>query len=326
MLCYNIYPDTYFNDFWGQRIAIRAGGGIISTDMHTGHIRGCGVYLATAIGILFALASYASDEAYVVQFDRPMSVGSRYEIQTRGHMDETLQNFSNSIGDMRTRIQWEVRAYASVKEVDSKGRPSVVRFKILESNTSIDGQPSRVLRPGDSIQAFGAAAGTQFIKSGRQPDVNELRLMRYVFSVHNPEGPSDSDFFDTESPKRIGDSWTMDAQAFVQAMRPVGYSLDPGMTTGYVSLRDIREVDGVPCYFLQGEVRTDEASARLRNGLRSGNVQLDLLFTVDYPVDATLQTLAEQLDLTIKGTLTAQGISADVTYRVRGDYRYIHKN
>ena len=81
-----------------------------------------------------------------------------------------------------------------------------------------------------------------------------------IFNRHKPDDITDDEIFGTAIPRKIGDTWPIDASAAVKNAAESGVSIPEGHLTGTVSLVSKGKVGSSDCLNLRGEIKADGVS------------------------------------------------------------------
>jgi hypothetical protein len=223
------------------------------------------------MGVLLAAVAHAAERAYVIHFDEADHKGDRTSFErvsaTMVHnatkldtQDEPTES-ETTIG-MRLLGDWEV---LDVEEAaaNSTAESVIIRSwtRKLEHDGNVISEDKPVLPPGTKVIARLRDDETKY--TIRNPDDDEetdpprevKSLLSGVMALHKSSGHTrDSAMFGGTKPRKVGESWPVDADAAARIYRENLMDVRPQDIGGTVKLLDVQTYNGRECLHVAADV------------------------------------------------------------------------
>jgi hypothetical protein len=276
-------------------------------------------------------SSGAADSGYEVSFDRPSSVGDK-RTET-GVIEITLNESISANGrmvqasDNSARVRFSTES--EVIAVSADGEPTEILHIVRSITGTLDGETIRPIPVGTEIRASSRTGSDQIsgIPQGTDPVVQTA--LEAVFSVGEPDNPSDQEVFAPPGRVQIGERWNIDLELFRNNFDSGGLSLSGADLSGYAQLLDVRVVDGVECLLVHAQVDAKNVKVTdLPPGARMDTSTLFFAISGSMPIDTTLSdrdtTVSLTFDLKARGDNGVEAtrlltMSIEVAYAYPGE-------
>lgn len=280
--------------------------------------------LVTTVSAAAPPAGAAPSSAQQIDLARPCAVGQTMRIRAEGSQDRTVSAVAQGAEHVmeRGRVTISFDAQAEVMVVDVHGRPTRVEYVVSECLLNVQGETTEVAARGAVIVAQRRGATTTFEMNGR-PLAREAAGALDIVASLGGDGPTDDEILGSRTPRRVGDSWPIDAASAARALQSgPGAPIDPSAIAGRTTLVDVKPYRGVSCQHVRSELTIDGAvpGMTLPPGFGLTSASVSATFESMYPAEVGLPALATRAEMVIDAALTGQaGPGGEaIEMRVRG--------
>lgn len=245
------------------------------------------------------VASSCCAEEYKVQFQRKAAAGQRFFLtaQSQNTHKTSAAFLGRTSPEQKVEFVTEVAALVKVLETDAVG--SITKATCTISNCfKVEGKYRHELLPSQTVVMASVEGGKpQFTIKGKPAEGDTLLALAATIELKTA-GPTNSEILGTDSPRKIGESWSVKPEPMVamfQAQRLVTTKED---IQGKSTLEKLVKVGGVDCLELSSKVYLKKFAPPL-----PPSAQIKLAFGAfrysgKYPLDVSLNPLEESMEFT----------------------------
>jgi hypothetical protein len=264
--------------------------------------------LFTALKIA-AFVAAASQPPLEVKLSRPFVAGQvfSYAAVARSYR-QTIVSTEGAVVQQSVRgLRSEIAAALQIEEVSEAGRARVIslrlfRFGVREGfkGAPEEGDGKVLLKPGTTLRAVypeaGGGAPQISAADGKELAAEVIEALRLVLPA--PAGGRDDDaLFGRSEPARFGDSWVVDAEATLEALREGGLEVDPAQFEGEATLSAIDFEGG---YEVEVELRGGRAGVILPEGYVTRSGELSSRLRLRFGADPDSAPLSEETEYSLR--------------------------
>lgn len=267
---------------------------------------------------------------YAIQLTRPVTIGSRYDMETVAVIEESGKIQTGDETQAReSNVTLEFNATGEVFDVDNKGREIRTIYSIRSCTRTTGGETAELLPEGILLTVWSEQGELRF----QLPDGEVAGNARDVLGLLVPVfkgGRDDDEVFGTPRPQRPGNSWPVNKEAAVADLKAKRFFTEPRHLQGSSRLAGITNTNNADCLQIVSEVNIREVTVPLPDSLRveTGTVRAEI--TGLYPLDPRKRRVQEinrvTLTMQIKGNSPGQGaettIHSTMNRTVTRSFRY----
>jgi hypothetical protein len=254
--------------------------------------------------------------------ETPVPVGQLYAVTASG--SKLLKTSADNRLANAEDYQVSFQGRAEVIEVDRSGQPFKVAFTVKSLSKTANGETVDLVKPGTIILADGSLERPFSLKDG-PVDQAVQDAFAVVYSAHKPNDVSDDDVFGSRTPRRIGESWPIDAAKGMKSLAENGLIIAEGHLNGTTSLVGKGKVGSSDCLNLRGEIKADGVSSKdfpPDVKVDEGSVQAVIHGCFPMAEAALSYSGGAELSLLIR-LVTADGVKLQVTSAQKMDETWI---
>ncbi|MGA7240257.1 MAG: hypothetical protein WBY44_31525 [Bryobacteraceae bacterium] len=211
----------------------------------------------TNVVLTLLAATLGHAQMYPVHLTTRESPGQRYTLTASGSSATTGSRGGHILSSEEFQVSFQ--ATVQVIELDRKGQPIRRAFTVQSFRKTISGESTDLLKPGTIVLTDGSKEDWVSLPD-HALDPATRQAFEVIFSRHKPDDITDDEIFGAPIPKKIGDTWPMNAEAAVKNAAESGLSIPEGHLTGTTSLVSKGKVGTTDCLNLRGEVKADGVS------------------------------------------------------------------
>ncbi|MBS0658205.1 MAG: hypothetical protein JSR82_08165 [Verrucomicrobia bacterium] len=277
------------------------------------------IFLPALVGFGLLSLPAAAAEDYLIKLDRPMKVGDRYRVVTKGSQVQVsnVRAGDKVIPEQRQAREVEFEAAVEVLAVSPKGKPQKVRLTETKVSAKADGKPAEVFPDGTAIEAEYTTKKTVYTRDGKPLEDKAGKLLAVVFRLSGDESPDDTMFGTTER-KQVGQRWNLNAEAAAAALSSsTGTKFEAKDLQGGCTLEAVVPGAGGPALRIAGDFLINSFQVPLPNGLRMRKGRVTSKIGGLFPVDPAKGVLQQNISTIteIEADGTNNGVPLDVVNR-----------
>lgn len=213
--------------------------------------------IRTNVVLTLLAATLGHAQTYPIHLTTRESPGQRYTLTASGSRATTGYRSGQILSSEEFQVSFQ--ATVQVIEVDRKGQPISRAFTVQSFRKTINGESTDLLKPGTIVLTDGSKEDWVSLPDGALDPVTR-QAFEVIFSRHKPDDITDDEIFGAAIPKKIGDTWPMNAAAAVKNAAESGLSIPEGHLAGMISLVSKGKVGSIDCLNLRGELKADGVS------------------------------------------------------------------
>lgn len=184
--------------------------------------RGFSTALRSPVVILLLAGSSAAllaQQDYEVRLNRPVRPGNQFKIVARGRKSHEVRISPAHEPPKETKDDFTVEYIATRKilAVDEIGRATKISDVIERFSLVRDGRRTALAQPGAKLVAFVEGIKKNFEIDGQRVDEQTENALKVVIDI-TTGAASDDEVFGTNTRRKVGDSWAMNAPLAAQDM------------------------------------------------------------------------------------------------------------
>src|SRR5262245_50903339 len=188
--------------------------------------------------LLAGVSVLSAADDYVIRLTRPSKVGDRFHIDAKG---ATREQERITVGDQVQKddndLSVHLVAAATILAIDPKADATRIEYLIESCQKTTDGKTEEVLPAGRRVVAESNAEGETMFTVAGDPALEDIsKALGVVISAHTPGTPSDDEIFGTAQRKRVGDTWSINAETTAAFLSKTGLKVSPENLKGTVTL------------------------------------------------------------------------------------------
>ncbi len=279
---------------------------------------------------LTSLWAAAADD-YAIKFDRPMKVGDRFSVTSRGTQSQiaNVTAGDRALPEKREALTAELSADVEVLAVSPKGKPRKVRLTATRLTVETDGRSNDAMPRSTEVIVEFVDKKSKYSIGGLPAGEQARKALALVFALSSDE-TSDDVIFGTEQRQSPGKRWPMNAAPAAKSLSATfGGRFAPEDLQGGCQLQEVVQAAGGSALRITGEFAVSELKIPLPNGLkiRRGSLQSKLSCVI--PVDPSKGTIQQGTEVDVE--FLADGENAGTNFvvstltRETVDIRYTYK-
>jgi hypothetical protein len=252
-----------------------------------------------ALAAALPAARAADAPAYPVKFERSFKAGQAFDFSfsTDSRLTQKRETPGAAPRSSSTVKKLVFDADLRIAAVDDTGREARVDLTVKRFNTQNGpGVPTTLLPDGARLTVTYSAAALDFKRADGELSADALAGLQQVFKPHQPRKVSDDDRFGTADPKRVGDSWPVNAAALTRDM--TGTTLPAYKVSGAVTLRAVKPVGGVECAQFETRLALRDVPVQGATADEVKESVTNVLIASDLPTDPTLPAVGTAVKVT----------------------------
>jgi len=279
--------------------------------------------MLTCAVMLLAAPCFAADDpdAYTILLDRPSRKGEKSPFELV--YAQVLTTKTTEQGHDPTTTEDSLGAHFifddEVKEVDENGHSKLVVFTVRTCTSVKDKEETVLLPPGTKIIARAKEMDTEFTIDDKPPEKKVDALFKQLISlVRAPDVPTFDKAYGTSTPRKIGETWPIDANATASYLKACGLAVDAKDVSGDVSFKALESSDGEACVRVEGNAHVkhfgDAKHEFDKPDLKLKNATVDSHITWMAPIDPKKNLCSMVSEVTFEYTWKGerQGVSYEV--------------
>jgi hypothetical protein len=232
--------------------------------------------LIMGLGICFTNtitpAHSADTKAYKIKLDRPIKVGQTFRIKASGY---EAKSAAARVGNKSKELPGETTSFSLVAdyvimEISDTGDATKIRIVIDTLNEQGTGVDKALLPRG--VVVIGE------VKNGKETyELTKGKLSKAAhnaiektFSLDTDDGPSDDKIFDTQKPRKVGDSWPINKKQAALSFNKMKLKADIKNLTGTTKFVQIRDIEGQKCIDLSHDIKITKFTPSIAQKLPPG--------------------------------------------------------
>ncbi len=268
------------------------------------------------LSALFLIPFAAAAEDYAIKFDRPLKVGDRYHISSKGTQDRVtnVKAGDRVLPEKREALVADLTAEVEVLAVSPKGKEKKVLVTVSKFAFQSDGHSENLVPDGTQLTVEYVNKKTEFSIDGHPADEKVSKALGVVFKLSSDE-TSDDVIFGTDQRQKVGQRWTMNSAAAAAALgTEFEAKFDAKDIQGGCRIQEVVPTAGGEALRIEGDLTLTSLKVPLPEGMkvRKGRVKSKLSGLM--PVDSR-QGLIEQgssVDTEILAVGESSGVKIEV--------------
>jgi hypothetical protein len=260
-------------------------------------------------------------DRYEIELSREAFIGQRARVQGEATQERTISTVTDDaepgiekrIMEIRLDVEREVRA------VDGRGTITEAAYTVTECIMTRSGQVIEVAPAGSVILGRRTDDGFVFTIDDEPIDGAAADAIALIVGV-DIDDVSDSDAFGTAQPRRVGDSWDVNAGRVAHDLRRrSGQPVLKGDVSGEAALVEVQDHDGRPCLVINTHLAVRNVIPDLESypsDLRIRDASMSAMFQGIFPTDATLPPAGEAISMNshavLAGPMGAEGSEGEL--------------
>ena len=214
---------------------------------------------AVIILLTGASVTRAADESYAIKLHRPSKAGDVYD--TKISIENTRSIVSKPPNgpaqEQKETVAGDISGRVRVTAVDAKGEPS--QFSITVTKFTFGPAAREVVPKGKVIEVTrDEKEVTCKLSDGSEISPDAMAVLQAFYSPISKDAPNDDQVFGSKIPRRVGESWPLDANQLARDVVAKGGKLDPKHASGTFKLKAIEDSPS-------GKAMRIEGSAEMKN-------------------------------------------------------------
>jgi hypothetical protein len=202
-------------------------------------------------------------------------------------------------------------AAATILAIDPKADATRIEYRIESCQKTEDGMTEEVLPAGRRVVAESNADGQTMFTVDGDPALEDIsKALGVVISAHTPGTPSDDEIFGTPERKRVGDTWSINAETTAAFLSKTGLKVSPENLKGTVSLDAVKTVEGVKALALTARLNARGMVMDLPDFMQLEKSSMTGVFTLLAPADPQVPNLLPN-KITMQIAFRAKGQKPD---------------
>jgi hypothetical protein len=181
-----------------------------------------------------------------------------------------------------------LEATERIEAVGPGGQPTRATYRI-EKCASRDGTYRGALSPGTVLTVEAGKWKSAIRRTGGRLNIRDEIFLRSILSLPNLGDATADDAFGSTEPRRVGETWAVNAEALARWMSREGTPVDPRSVSGTVKLKAVQAVNGVPCLLVTGRAVIEHwvpEKKDIPDGFKVVSASDEVKFTKLVPADA----------------------------------------
>ena len=251
--------------------------------------------VAAAFALLWGAAGHARD--FEIRLNRARSVGDQLRIVASAQAIETTKSSVDGEPGAAKASRRHVRLEADVEvlAVDREGAVTKSAWTLRKFMGAVDGKLVEPIPTDGVVVAETRGAETVFQARGWTLSPKVQKLLDLVIETHVEGAPSDDEALGTRDRKKLGERWPVNKDAMIKGLAREGLTIDKDALTGTTGITRFRNVGGVSCLHIEGNVSVKGFGAPLAPGAKMVSSKLEFHMAGDYPLDTSLPPLSHKL-------------------------------
>jgi hypothetical protein len=212
-------------------------------------LRSSSIIIAAVI-VIASVCARADEPTYPIHFERASHKGDReaFEIVYAEHTSWMTWWSGLDVAQKCDEV-WGAHLIVDgeILEVEQN---SVVRelLTVRLCTMEKDDRETVLIPPGGKILAKAEGNHAVFTVDGKPPNEQTLKVLSAIVALCDAASDSsDNVLFGTSTSRKIGESWPINANAFIDSWKPFSMSMEPKDVFGSVKLASIEDCNGVQC-------------------------------------------------------------------------------
>ncbi|MFT7621306.1 MAG: hypothetical protein ACI9WU_000467 [Myxococcota bacterium] len=251
--------------------------------------------------------------AWQITIDRPLKAGQKYRLDASGEQSMTMKDKDGKV--LKTdRLTTTLKADVTVSKVDDRGIATELSVQV-ESLNMVVGE--RASKPIENERVVVTRTGPQetFVAGFGEITGPARKALRLAISVQPPGAPRSDDIFPAGKPRKLGDSWPMDAAKMATAMQGHGSDAKAEHIKGQAQLKGISPCGKETCLDLRFEftVANVQPTSKPR-GMKWIGANAKTIGTGLLPLDPRKQRLTETQEDWMTARVEVDGEKRTIEY------------
>ena len=186
----------------------------------------------------FLVVALAAPPSWQLTLDRAVTVGYEYSLKAEGTQSITMKDKDGKVLEERV-LSATLSGSARVTKIDKQGIATELSLQVDKLDIVIDGEAGTpivnervAVKRVDGHEVFEASYGA--LKGPAR------RALSLLVSVQPPDAPRTDDAFPPGKPRKLGDSWPLDAEKMVEWMKQHGTVTEPKYVEGKATLKGLK--------------------------------------------------------------------------------------
>lgn len=226
--------------------------------------------------------------AHVVRLNRPERVGDRVALRGEGTLRGTVEvRVDGAVVEQKEEtLEVSLEGVATVQEVDGRAMATRTAFLVERSSGGQGSERHEILPAGTTVVAESVGGKSSFTVGGAPVAPDASQALGLVLSTHEPGRPNDDDVFGTREPRRVGESWPIDARTAAEDLaKSVGGSAGDLRVNGATTLLGTRTESGEACLEIEGRMSVGGVRIPLPPGFSVEEADTQVIFHGLVPAD-----------------------------------------
>jgi len=251
------------------------------------------------LALLFAATGLTAQE-YSIKLLRPLTVGARsnYTGQAMIRETTTIAKEGQVLNRSREEFSIDLKAIREILAVDAQGRGTAMSFSVVYCVKAIGNKVKDLAPRGSVIKAIFKDGKEHFTIDGQPAGVEASEALSVLLVIADG-GPTNDQIFGVSGKKKIGDSWSVNAEHAVQGFASTGLKVAAADVTGSVHLKEKVSANGSDCLVIAGDMNFSKLTVPLPGDFLFRGGQLQYQFSGKFPLDQTTETVFEKKTMTL---------------------------
>jgi hypothetical protein len=264
--------------------------------------------------------SAAAAQDYQIRLEQPGKVGSKQRLSGIGAQTDraTITSSGKLVQSTESAFTIELTADVTELEIEAKGHVTRKSLLVISSKITKEGVTKPLLPQGTVVFAS-AENGTTVFKVNGEPVAEDVaKGLSSLISVYTG-GPSDDELFGTRIRRRVGESWSLNADAVMAFLKEIDAQAPNEGISGTTTLQKVEDDHLV----ISGSINVKKLVMPLPSGFKCDEGELRAEFSGRFPIGHSNTSLdgTESLLMTMTGKRAATDGMAEVTMKIHSEAR-----
>jgi len=238
--------------------------------------------------LLLQIASPAAEKRHPVRLSHAEKPGDRSETVTTARVDNalTLSVQDRVFRENKSVEIWRLHATEVIDAVANNREAKAKTLTVIELTKTAEEKTAAVLPKGAVVRAA-IRDGKEVFTIGDSPaPPDTAKMLERLISLSDDNRPTDDQLYGTKKPRRVGDTWPINAAKAAEAMRTPDLSVAPRGITGTAALKAVRQEGGRDFLDIEVTMKTRNMTVAFIPTFRVVKAESQTRFAGLFPADS----------------------------------------
>jgi hypothetical protein len=255
---------------------------------------------------------------YQIRLQQPGKVGSKYRLSGIGSQTDraTITSGGKMIQSTENAFTVELTADVTELETEAKGHVTRKSLTVISSKITKEGASKPLLPQGTVVLATVEGDRTVFKVDGELVADDVAKGLSSLISVYTG-GPDDDEVFGTKTRRRVGESWSLDADAVTAFLKEIGAQAPKEGISGSTTLQKVEDNH----LFISASMIVKQLVMPLPSGFKCDAGEFRAEFSGRFPVGRSNSGLdgTQSLLISMTGKRPQTDTQAEITMKIHSE-------